>query len=54
MAIPGLVDLGRAEGIASIVLAGEPRLLVVCDDGDRRTGRPSRYLLVRYDQLVIG
>jgi len=49
--VPGLKSLKRAEGVCSAVLNGRGRILIVSDDGDRKTRRAASYLLVDLDQL---
>ncbi|MEJ8847642.1 DUF3616 domain-containing protein [Variovorax rhizosphaerae] len=52
--VPGLKSLKHAEGVCSAVLHGKGRILIVSDDGDRKTGRAASYLLLDFDQLQTG
>jgi hypothetical protein len=39
LGLPAGVDLSHAEGVAAATLDGAERIVVVCDDGDRKSGR---------------
>ncbi|RZL94032.1 MAG: DUF3616 domain-containing protein [Variovorax sp.] len=49
--VPGLQGLERAEGVSPAVIDGVERIIIVSDDGDRKTGRSASYLLLDLDQL---
>ncbi|MDM0112007.1 DUF3616 domain-containing protein [Variovorax sp. J22R133] len=49
--VAGLKSLKRAEGVCSAVLHGRARVIIVSDDGDRKTQRAASYLLLDLDQL---
>lgn len=51
--VTGLPGFEHAEGICPAVIDGRPHLLVVSDDGERKTGRAARFLLLRPEQLEI-
>ena len=51
VAVPGLPGLERAEGICPAVIDGADRLVIVCDDGNRKTGRFASFLLLEPSQL---
>lgn len=51
--VPGLLNLGRAEGASPALIDGVERIVLVRDDGDRKSGRPASYLLLDPDQLRI-
>ena len=53
VSVPGLPDFGRAEGASPAVIDGVERIVVVSDDGDRKSGRCARYLLLDPAQLKI-
>ena len=49
--VPGLRGLERAEGVSPAVINGAERVIIVSDDGDRKTGRFANYLLLDPVQL---
>lgn len=51
--VDGLPDFARAEGICSAVIDGAERILIVSDDGDRKSVRAARYLLLDPAQLRV-
>lgn len=51
--VPGLQGMEHAEGICPAVIGGVERIIVVSDDGNRKAGRPARYLLLEPGQLRI-
>jgi hypothetical protein len=51
--VPGLPGFEHAEGVCTAVIAGQPRIVIVSDDGSREEGRYARYLLVDPGQLQI-
>ncbi|MFK7858658.1 MAG: DUF3616 domain-containing protein [Granulosicoccus sp.] len=51
--IKGVDDLQRTEGIASVTIEGQKRLLLVSDEGDVRKRKPADVLLVDYEDLEI-
>ena len=51
--IRGMENLRNIEGITSINNDGEPRLLIVSDDGKIHKQKAAHYKLIRYDQLLI-
>ncbi len=52
--VPGVTDLARAEGVSPAVIDGQPRIVLVSDDGNRKDGRCARYCLLDPAQLRIG
>lgn len=52
--VPGLQGFARAEGVSPAVVGGVERIIVVSDDGDRKTGRSANYLLLDPSQLQVG
>lgn len=51
--LPGALDLARAEGLCPALIDGQPRLLVVSDDGSRSEGRCARFMLLDPGALQI-
>ncbi len=51
--VDGRYGMANAEGIASVRVGGESRILIVSDDGDRKTSRNAGFLLVDYHQLRL-
>lgn len=52
VALPDIINLNNVESIDSIVLDGEPRLLLMSDEGNEKKNRPARYMMLEYDQLI--
>jgi hypothetical protein len=53
VSVDGIDDLRRTEAIAPIAWAGAEGLILLSDEGNAKKNRPGRYLLLRYEQLVI-
>ncbi len=51
--IYGMENIKNIEGITSISIGGEPRLLIVSDDGKIHKQKAAHYKVIRYDQLLI-
>ncbi|MDP1526837.1 MAG: DUF3616 domain-containing protein [Rhodocyclaceae bacterium] len=51
--VPGLPGFEHAEGIAPAIIDGQPRIIIVSDDGDREAGQAARFLLLDPKQLQI-
>ena len=51
--IHGMENIKNIEGITSINIGGEPRLLIVSDDGKIHKQKAAHYKVIRYDQLLI-
>ena len=51
--VPGLHGFERAEGVATAVIDGVPRIVIVSDDGSREEGRFARFVLLEPFQLQI-
>lgn len=51
--VPGLPGFEHAEGVSAAQIDGQPRILIVSDDGSRQDGRYARYLLLDPAQLHI-
>lgn len=54
VAVPGLAGFEHAEGVCAAVIEGQPRVVLVSDDGSRAEGRPARFLLLAPEQLRLG
>ena len=50
---PGLQGFEHAEGVSPAVIDGQPRIMIVSDDGSRKERRFARFLLLDPSQLVI-
>ena len=53
VSVPGLSGFEHAEGVSPAVIDGQPRVIIVSDDGSRKDGRFARYLLLDPKQLHI-
>ncbi len=51
IALPSMISLKNVESIAPLVINGEPRLLIVSDDGNVKKHRPAKFILLEYNQL---
>ena len=40
------------EGITPVIINGEPRVLLISDNGNLNRNRPANYLLLEYHQLM--
>ena len=54
VAVSGMTDLARAEGVSPAIIDGQPRIILVSDEGSRKDGRCARYCLLDPAQLSIG
>lgn len=52
VALPDIINLKNVESIDSIVINGEPRLLLMSDEGNIKKNRPARYMMLEYGQLA--
>ena len=52
--VPGLQGLEHGEGVSPALIDGVEHIIIVSDDGNRKMGRPARYLLLEPGQLRIG
>jgi len=50
--LPSLINMNNVEGIAPVTINGEPRVLLISDNGDVNKNRPANYLLLEYHQLT--
>lgn len=48
-----LLDIESLEGICPVIIAGQPLLLLVFDDGDRKSKIGAHYAFLSYEQLNI-
>ncbi len=51
--IPGLDEIGHAEGICPALIDGQQKIMIVSDDGSRSEGRFARFMLLEPGQLQI-
>ncbi|RLJ64856.1 DUF3616 domain-containing protein [Sulfurisoma sediminicola] len=51
--VPGLPGFEHAEGVCPAIVDGQQRIVIVSDDGDRKAGRPARFLSLEPGQLRI-
>lgn len=51
--VVGVPGFRHAEGVAPAIIDGQPCLMLVSDEGDRKVARPARYLLLSPEQLHI-
>ena len=51
--VSGLEGFERAEGVCPAVIDGAQRILIVSDDGDRKSGRCASFLLLDPAQLLM-
>ena len=49
--VPGLPGFEHAEGVCPAVINGQPKIILVSDDGSRKQGRFARFLLLDPAQL---
>lgn len=50
--LPDLVNTNNVEGIAPVIINGDPRVILVSDNGDIKHNRPANYLFLEYHQLI--
>ena len=50
--LPSLINMTNVEGITPVVINGEPRVLLISDNGNLNRNRPANYLLLEYHQLM--
>ena len=53
VSIEGIQGLERAEGVSPAVIDGEQRIVIVSDDGDRKSGRFAQFVVLEPGQLQI-
>lgn len=53
VSIPGLPGFEHAEGVCPAVIDGQPRIVIVSDDGSRKAERFARFMLLDPAQLQI-
>ena len=49
--LPGLINLNNVESIDSILFRGEPRLLILSDEGSKKKDKAAKYMMLEYGQL---
>ena len=50
--LPTVINMNNVEGISPIIIAGEPKILLISDNGNLKRNRPANYLLLDYHQLT--
>lgn len=51
IALPDIINLNNVESIDSITVDGQPRLLIMSDEGSEKKNEPARYMMLDYEQL---
>ena len=51
--VDGLEGFEHTEGITPAIIAGQPRIVIVSDDGSREEGLPARFMLLAPEQIRI-
>lgn len=51
IALPDIINLNNVESIDSITVDGEPRLLIMSDEGNEKKNEPARYMMLDYGQI---
>lgn len=51
VALPDIINLNNVESIDSIMVHGEPRLLIMSDEGNEEKNQPAKYMMLDYGQL---
>lgn len=49
--VDGLAGFEHAEGVTPALIAGQPKIVIVSDDGSRAEGRPARFLILDPQQI---
>jgi hypothetical protein len=49
--LPGMINMTNFEGITPVTVSGEPRVLIISDDGNAKKKIPAHYLLLDYTHL---
>lgn len=52
VALPDIINLNNVESIDTITVGGEPRLLIMSDEGNEKKNRPAKYMMLDYGQLL--
>ena len=50
--VPSVINMSNIEGISPVVIDGEPKVLLISDNGDLKSNRAANYLLLGYHQLT--
>jgi hypothetical protein len=51
LTLPGIVNLNNVEAVASVRINGEPRLVLMSDEGVAKKQKPAKYMLLEYSHL---
>lgn len=49
--LPSVINMRNIEGITPVMVNGEPRILLISDNGSLKKQRPANYLFLEYHQL---
>lgn len=49
--MPHLRHMTNVEAIDSVVINGQPRIIMMSDEGDAKTKQPGKFTLVDYDEM---
>ncbi len=50
--LPSVINMNNVEGISPVTIDGEPKVLLISDNGNLKRNRPANYLLLDYHQLT--
>ena len=50
--LPSVINMNNVEGISPVTIDGDPKVLLISDNGDLKSNRPANYLLLDYHQLT--
>lgn len=50
--LPSVINMNNIEGISPVTIDGEPRILLISDNGNAKRNRSANYLLLEYHQLA--
>jgi hypothetical protein len=53
VSVPGLSGFEHAEGVGTALIDGQPRIIIVSDDGSRQLGRFARFMILDPQRLEI-
>ena len=51
IALPDIINLNNVESVDSILIDGQPRLLIMSDEGNADKNEPAKYMMLDYEQL---
>jgi len=50
--LPSVINMNNVEGISPVTIDGEPKVLLISDNGNLKRNQPANYLLLDYHQLT--